>query len=104
MSRFVTRWTGKAAPGRSVSATEKREAFADAVATLRQATGKAERRTLPCRCAVTGKSFAIVFERIHPARPFAIARIEQEAAGEHQPAARSGRLAGRPRQDSFDAA
>lgn len=104
MNRFVTRWTGKTAPGRSASAAEKREAFADAVATLRQATGKAERRTLPCRCAVTGKAFAIVFERIHPGRPFEIARIEQEAAGEHQPAAKRGRFAARPGRDSFDAA
>ena len=30
MNRFVTRWTGKTAPGRSVSAAERREAFADA--------------------------------------------------------------------------
>ena len=35
---------------------------------VRQATGKAERRTLPCRCAVTGNSFVIVFERIHPGK------------------------------------
>ena len=31
MSRFVTRWTGKTARSPSVSAAEKREAFADAV-------------------------------------------------------------------------
>jgi hypothetical protein len=104
MSRFVTRWTGKTARSPSVSAAEKREAFADAVATLRQATGKAERRTLPCRCAVTGKSFVVVFERTQPARPFEIARIEQAAGGEDRPAASRGRFAAGPRQDSFDAA
>jgi hypothetical protein len=104
MNRFIARLTGKTARSPSVSAAERREAFADAVATLRQATGKGERRTLPCRCAVKDKAFVIVFERIHPARPFEIARIEQEADGEVRPAGKSGRFAPKPRQDSFDAA
>ena len=103
MRRFVTPRTGKTAPGRSVSAAEKREAFASAVATLRQATGKAERRTVPCRCAVRGKAFVIMFERIHPARPFEIARIEQEAGGEDRSAANRG-FAARSGRDCFDAA
>ncbi len=42
-----------------------------------KATGKAETRVVPCRCAVNGEPFAIFFERMSPAHRFQIARIER---------------------------
>jgi hypothetical protein len=72
------------------------------VAAFRKATGKPETRTIPCRCAVTGRTFDIVFERFSPADRFQIARIEQDDAASDS-ADTGGGLSGRkPQLKTYD--
>jgi hypothetical protein len=101
MTRFLTR-RNREEPATAPTPTETRQvAFANAVAAFRQATGKAETRVIPCRCAVTGQPFAILFERMSPAHKFQIARIEgYEAIASHEQKAAGG---GMPQQQSYDA-
>ena len=77
MSNFLTRRNRQEPTATATPAETRQEAFANAVAAFRQATGKAEARVVPCRCAVTGEPFAIQFERMSPAHRFQIARIER---------------------------
>jgi hypothetical protein len=103
MTNFLTRWTRPVSPTRETSAAIRREEFQNEVAAFRTATGKPEARTIPCRCAVTGQGFTIVFERMSPAHRFQIARIERESIASDRPSAFS-RLFGRtPQQKSYDA-
>jgi len=85
-------------------AETRQEAFANAVASFRQATGKAEARVIPCRCAVNGQPFAIQFERMSPARRFQIARIDgYEATESHKQKSAGGMFARKPQQQSYEA-
>ena len=64
MTDFLTRRNRQEPTATPTPAETRQEAFANAVAAFRQATGKAEARVVPCRCAVSGEPFAIHFERI----------------------------------------
>ena len=81
MTNFLTRRNRQEPTAAPTPAETRQEAFANAVAAFRQATGKAEARVIPCRCAVTGEPFAILFERMSPAHRFQIARIERIRSG-----------------------
>jgi hypothetical protein len=102
MSRFLLRRT-RQQPTAVPTATTRGEEFAKAVAAFRQATGKAEARVIPCRCAVTSELFAIVFERMSPAHRFQIARIEAESAAGDGPNGLARLFARTPQQDAYDA-
>jgi hypothetical protein len=85
-------------------AETRQEAFANAVAAFRQATGKPEARLIPCRCAVTSQPFAILFERTNPAHRFQIARIEgYEATASHEQKFAGGMFARKPQQQAYEA-
>jgi hypothetical protein len=103
MTSFLTR-RNRQEPSAAPTAVETRQdAFANAVA-FRQATGKAEARSIPCRCAVTGESFAILFERMSPALRFQIARIEAyESIASREQNSAAGMFARKPQQQSYDA-
>jgi hypothetical protein len=81
----------------------RQEAFANAVAAFREATGKAEARVVPCRCAVTGAPFGILFERMSPAHRFQIARIEPGEAANNEPRTPGAAFRRQPAQQSYDA-
>jgi hypothetical protein len=103
MTNFLTRQTRQDPITEPAQATTRREEFANAVAAFRQATGKAEARVIPCRCAVTGAPFAILFERMSPAHRFQIARIEQYEAAGGESKTNGGTFSRKPQQQSYDA-
>lgn len=63
------------------SAEARKKAFAEKVAALRAATGKAERFVMACACAIHDKPFSVLFERTDPQRPFTIAGIVKDEEG-----------------------
>jgi hypothetical protein len=102
MTNFLTRRNRQEPTAAPTAVETRQEAFANAVAAFRQATGKAEARVVPCRCAVTGEPFAIQFERMSPAHRFQIARIERtEMTGNEH--ATSGSVFSRQPAQSYDA-
>ena len=102
MSNLLTRWSKLGSEARETPVASRREEFQNKVAAFRQATGKPEARIIPCRCAITGQSFKIVFERLSPAHRFQIARIEPESAARDR--SNAFRLSGRMlEQKSYDA-
>jgi hypothetical protein len=102
MTNFLTR-RNRQEPATAPTPPETRqEAFANAVAAFRQATGKAEARIIPCRCAVTGAPFAILFERMSPAHRFQISRIEKHEAAGNKSKTNGGAFSRKPQQ-SYDA-
>jgi hypothetical protein len=103
MTNFLTRRNRQERTAAPTAVETRQEVFANAVAAFRQATGKAEARVVPCRCAVTGAPFAILFERMSPVHRFQIARVERsETTGNEH--ATSGNVFGRkPQQQSYDA-
>jgi hypothetical protein len=104
MSNFLTRRNRQEPTAAPAAAETRQEAFANAVAALRQATGKAEARVIPCRCAVTGEPFGILFERMSPAHRFQIARIEgYEATAPHKQKSAGGLFSRKPQQQSYAA-
>jgi hypothetical protein len=104
MTNFFTRRSAPAPIAAPTPAETRQEAFANAVATFRQATGKAEARIIPCRCAVTGEPFAIVFERMNPAHRFQIVRIEgDEATASHEQKLAERVFGRKPEQQSYAA-
>ena len=104
MTNFLTRRNRQEPTAAPTPAETRQEAFANAVAAFRQATGKAETRVIPCRCAVTGEPFAILFERMSPAHRFQIARIERnEATGNDKQKPDGGVFGRKPQQQSYDA-
>jgi hypothetical protein len=80
MTKFLTRWTRQDPLRLETPAATRREEFRKALGALRKATGKPETRALPCRCASTGRTFDIIFERLSPAQRFQIVRIGQDDA------------------------
>ena len=84
MTDFLARRNRQEPTATPTAAETRQETFANAVAVFRQATGKAEARLVPCRCAVTGEPFAIHFERMSPANRFQIAGIERSEAAGHE--------------------
>ena len=104
MTKLLARLLGKTPEPSPAPVSVRREAFANAVATLRKETGKAESRTVPCRCAKTGLLFSLCFERLSPAHRFQIVRIDK-VDGNESPAKAGFSLFGRqPAQRSYDAA
>ena len=103
MTNFLTRRSTQAPTAAPTPATTRTEEFANAVAAFRQATGKAETRLVPCRCAVTGEPFVIVFERMSPAHRFQIARIERSEAAGIESKTNGGTFSRKPQQQSYDA-
>jgi hypothetical protein len=103
MTNFLTRRSAPAPIAAPTPAETRQEAFANAIATFRQATGKPEARVIPCRCAVSGEPFAIVFERMSPAHRFQIARIEQTEAAGNERKTNGGTSSRTPQQQSYDA-
>lgn len=89
---------------RSAPPEDRKVTFANEMAAYRKATGKNEKREIPCRCAVTAWPFTLQFERVSPAHRFQIARIETgpERDGERR-LARSP-FARAPQRRSYDAA
>ena len=80
MTNFLMRRNRQELTAAPTPAETRQEAFASAVAAFRQATGKAETRVVPCRCAVNGGPFAIQFERMSPAHRF-LMDVEELPAG-----------------------
>jgi hypothetical protein len=103
MTKLLARLMGKTPEPSPAPAANRRETFANAVATLRQATGKAESRTVPCRCAKTGLAFSLRFERLSPAHRFQIARIDKEDSNDSPVKAGFSLLGRQPAQHSYDA-
>jgi hypothetical protein len=104
MTNFIMRRPRRDPTNGQTPAATRTEEFASAVAAFRQATGKAEARVIPCRCAVTGQSFAILFERMSPAHRFQIARIEgYEATASHEQRSAGGMFVRNPQHQSYDA-
>jgi hypothetical protein len=104
MTNFLTRRNRQEPTSTPTPVETRQETFANAVAAFRQATGKAEARVIPCRCAVTGEPFAILFERLSPAHWFQIAQIEGYEANAPHEQKSAGRMFGRePQQQSYDA-
>jgi hypothetical protein len=104
MTNFLTRRNRQEPATPPTPAETRQEAFANAVSAFRQATGKAEARIIPCRCAVTGEPFAILFERMSPAHRFQIARIEAyEATAAHEQNSAGGVFGRKPQQQSYAA-
>jgi hypothetical protein len=103
MSNFLTHFAKKSSETGQTPAALRRETFQNEVAAFRTATGKPETRSIPCRCAVTGQGFSIVFERQSPAHRFQIARIERENAAGDRPNGFSGLFSRPPQQKSYDA-
>jgi hypothetical protein len=104
MTSFLTRRNRQEPTGAPTPAETRQEAFANAVAAFRQATGKVEARVIPCRCAVTGEPFAILFERMSPAHRFQIARIQgYEATAPHEQKSAGGMFDRKPQQQSYEA-
>ena len=104
MTNFLTRRNRQEPTAAPTAVETRQEAFANAVAAFRQATGKAEARVVPCRCAVTGAPFAILFERMSPAHRFQIARIEgYEAMAPHKQKSAGGLFSRKPQQQSYAA-
>ena len=54
MTNFLTRRNRQERTAAPTAVETRQETFANAVAAFLQATGKAEARVVPCRCAVTG--------------------------------------------------
>jgi hypothetical protein len=104
MSNFLTRLTRQVSTARETPAAMQRGEFQNEVAAFRKATGKPETRTIPCRCAVTGRVFVILFERFSPAHRFQIARIEQDDAPGDRGNAAGGWSGRKPQLKSYDAA
>lgn len=81
-------------PARKTTVPAKRESralarkqdFKAKVAALRKATGKAETRVIPFRCAVTGRRFVVTFERLDPADKFRIVRTEKDPSAANEAA------------------
>jgi len=103
MTNFLPRWSKQNSEARETSLAIRREKFQNEVAAFRTATGKTEAREIPCRCAVTGEGFTIVFERLSPAHRFQIARIERASTAGNGNAF-SGRFRRPSQQKSYDAA
>jgi hypothetical protein len=103
MTNFLTRRNRQETTAAPTAVETRQEAFANAVAAFRQATGKAEARMIPCRCAVSGALFVILFERMSPAHRFQIARIEQYEAAGNESKTNGGTFSRRPQQQSYDA-
>jgi hypothetical protein len=103
MTNFLTLWPKKVPTNRETSAALREEEFASAVTAFRKATGKPEARIVPCRCAVTGQPFVIVFERLSPAHRFQIAGIEQDEAADAGRKTGPGPFGRQPTQQSYDA-
>jgi hypothetical protein len=103
MTNFLTRRNTQAPTAAPAPAETRQEAFANAVAAFRQATGKAETRVVPCRCAVTGEPFAIQFERMSPAHRFQIARIARSEASGTKSKTNGGVFSRDTQQQSYDA-
>jgi hypothetical protein len=103
MSNFLTRWNKQGSETRQTPVAIRQEKFQNEVAAFRTATGKPETRSIPCRCAVTGQSFSISFERQSPAHRFQIARIERESAAGRRPNGFSGLFSRPTEQKSYDA-
>jgi hypothetical protein len=101
MKRFLTPRDEKTAQSREMQAATRRETFENKVAALRKATGTAESRIVPCRCARTGQSFCLRFERLSPAHRFQIARIDKE--DRPGPVKTGSLIARKPAQKSYDA-
>jgi hypothetical protein len=78
MKRLLTLGSGRNAVTPEIPAATRREKFENKVAALRKATGTAESRIVPCRCARTGQPFSLRFERLSPAHRFQIARIDKD--------------------------
>ena len=102
MTNFLMRRNRQEPATASAPAETRQEAFANAIATFRQVTGKPETRIIPCRCAVKGEPFAIVFERMSPAHRFQITRIERNKAIGNQHDA-GGMFGRKPPQQSYAA-
>jgi hypothetical protein len=104
MTDFLTRRTRQGHTTLPAPVAARQQEFTAAVAAFRQATGKAEARVIPCRCAITGEPFAILFERMSPAHRFQIARIEGcEATAPHEQNSLGGMADRKPQQQSYDA-
>ena len=103
MTDFLTRRNRQEPTATPTPAETRQEAFANAVAAFRQATGKAEARVVPCRCAVSGEPFAIHFERMSPAHRFQIARIKRYEAAGNASKTNGGAFSRKPQQQSYDA-
>src|SRR5262245_23974264 len=104
MTSFHTRRNRQEPANAPAPAETRQEAFTNAVAAFRQATGKAEARVIPCRCAVTGQPFALLFERMSPSHRFQIARIEAyEAITSGEQKSAGGMFGRKPQQQSYDA-
>jgi hypothetical protein len=93
MKRLLTLGSGKSAATPETPAGTRREKFENTVAALRKATGTAESRIVPCRCARTGQPFCLRFERVSPAHRFQIARIDKDDGPGSQVKAGSGLFA-----------
>jgi hypothetical protein len=104
MTSFLTRRKRLEPAAAPSSAETRQEAFANAVTAFRLATGRAEARVIPCRCAVAGAPFAILFERMSPAHRFQIARIEAcEAIASGERKSAGGVFSRKPHQQSYEA-
>jgi hypothetical protein len=104
MTNFLMRRNRQEPTAAPTPVETRQDAFANAVAAFRQATGKAEARIIPCRCAVTGEPFAIQFERMSPAHRFQIARIEAfEATTSLEQKSATSVFSRKPQQQSYDA-
>jgi hypothetical protein len=104
MTKLLARMSRQISTTTPTPAETRHEEFANAVAAFRKATGKPETRTIPCRCAVTGRAFDIVFERLSPAQRFQITRIEQDDGDSDRGNAGGGRSRRKLQPKSYDAA
>jgi hypothetical protein len=89
---------------RSAPSEDRKVAFANEMAAYRKATGKPESRAIPCRCAVTARLFTLQFERVSPAHPFQIARIEAATEGGGERRLARSPFARGPERRSYDIA
>jgi hypothetical protein len=103
MTNFLMRRARQHPVTEPTQAAIRQEEFANAVAAFRKATGKADTRNVPCRCAVIGEPFVIVFERMSPAHRFQIARIERDEETGSDRKTDGGFVERKPEQRSYDA-
>ena len=104
MTNFLTRRNRQEPTATPTPAETRQEAFANAVAAFRQATGKAEARVVPCRCAVTGAAVRYSFRADEPGAPVPdrpdradTKRLETKAKPD------GGVFSRKPQQQSYDA-
>lgn len=70
------------APTASRTAASAKETFEKKMGALRLATGQPEYFVMACACAVHDRPFAVVYERLDPARPYVISGIYKESEGD----------------------